>query len=101
MVNPDFIALAKAMRIHAIRCERAEDLPAKMKEFLEYDDSKPVLMECLVETNEHVFPMVSSFCCMFSNVAIDNYFQVPAGKALHEQLLHPSFREAYAKAQKK
>ena len=58
MVNPDFIALAKAMRIHAIRCERAEDLPAKMKEFLEYDDSKPVLMECLVETNEHVFPMV-------------------------------------------
>ncbi|KAH9852759.1 acetolactate synthase [Lenzites betulinus] len=80
MVNPDFIALAKAMRIHAIRCERAEDLPAKMKEFLEYDDSKPVLMECCVETNEHVFPMV------------------PAGKALDEQLLHPSFREAYAKA---
>lgn len=58
MVNPDFIALAKAMRIHAIRCERLEDLPVKMKEFLEYDDSKPVLMECLVETNEHVFPMV-------------------------------------------
>ncbi|CDO73669.1 hypothetical protein BN946_scf185014.g139 [Trametes cinnabarina] len=80
MVNPDFIALAKAMRIHAIRCEHAEDLPAKMKEFLEYDDSKPVLMECVVETNEHVFPMV------------------PAGKALHEQILHPSFREAYAKA---
>ena len=58
MSNPDFIALAKAMRIHAIRCERAEDLPAKMKEFLEYDDSKPVLMECVVEKNEHVFPMV-------------------------------------------
>ena len=58
MVNPDFIALAKSMRVHAIRCERAEDLPAKMKEFLEYDDSKPVLLECVVETNEHVFPMV-------------------------------------------
>ena len=83
MVNPDFIALAKAMRIHAIRCDRAEDLPAKMKEFLEYDDSKPVLMECFGESNEHVFPMV------------------PAGKALHEQILHPSFREAYAAAQKK
>ncbi|TFK90280.1 acetolactate synthase [Polyporus arcularius HHB13444] len=83
MVNPDFIALAKAMRIHAIRCDRAEDLPAKMKEFLEYDDSKPVFMECFVESNEHVFPMV------------------PAGKALHEQLVHPSFREAYAAAQKK
>ncbi|KAI0807838.1 acetolactate synthase [Fomes fomentarius] len=83
MVNPDFIALAKAMRIHAIRCDRLEDLPAKMKEFLEYDDSKPVLMECLVETNEHVFPMV------------------PAGKALHEQILHPSFRESYAASRKK
>ncbi|OBZ65761.1 Acetolactate synthase, mitochondrial [Grifola frondosa] len=76
MVNPDFVALARAMRVHAIRCTSAADLPAKMKEFLEYDDSKPVLMECMVETNEHVFPMV------------------PAGKALHEQLLHPSFRAA-------
>lgn len=77
MTNPDFIALAKAMRVHAIRCHSAEDLPAKMKEFLEYDNTKPVLLECLVETNEHVFPMV------------------PAGKALHEQLVHPSFRAAY------
>ncbi|KAI0822702.1 acetolactate synthase [Trametes gibbosa] len=84
MVNPNFVTLAKAMHIHAIRCERAADLPAKMKEFLEYDDSKPVLMECVVETNEHVFPMV-----------------VPAGKALHEQLLHPSFREAYARVHDK
>lgn len=59
MTNPDFIALARAMRVHAIRCESAEELPEKMKEFLEYDDSKPVLMECVVENNEHVFPMVS------------------------------------------
>ncbi|KAG5221023.1 Acetolactate synthase [Salix suchowensis] len=36
-----------------------DELPAKMKEFLEYDGSKPVLMECLVEKDEHVFPMVS------------------------------------------
>ncbi|TFK49630.1 hypothetical protein OE88DRAFT_1736634 [Heliocybe sulcata] len=72
MVNPDFIALAKSMRVHAIKCTSAAELPAKMKELLEYDNSKPVLMECVVETNEHVFPMV------------------PAGKALHQQLLHPS-----------
>ncbi|KAI0928884.1 Acetolactate synthase, mitochondrial [Taiwanofungus camphoratus] len=82
MTNPDFVALAKAMGVHAIRCRNAAELPAKMKEFLEYDDSKPVLMECLVETNEHVFPMV------------------PAGKALHEQLLHPTFRAAYDAAKK-
>jgi acetolactate synthase-1/2/3 large subunit len=58
MVNPDFILLAQAMNVHAIRCHSAEELPAKMKEFLEYDGSRPVLMECLVDKNEHVFPMV-------------------------------------------
>ena len=58
MTNPDFILLAQAMGVHAIRCETHEELPAKMKEFLEYPGDKPVFMECLVETNEHVFPMV-------------------------------------------
>ena len=61
MTNPDFSLLAQAMGVHAIRCETLEELPAKMKEFLEYRGDKPVLMECLVETNEHVFPMVWSF----------------------------------------
>ncbi|KAF4576368.1 Acetolactate synthase, mitochondrial [Pleurotus pulmonarius] len=75
MTNPNFIRLAQAMGVHAIRCTTVDELPAKMKEFLEYDGSKPVLMECLVEKNEHVFPMV------------------PAGKALHEQILHPSLRK--------
>jgi acetolactate synthase-1/2/3 large subunit len=72
MVNPDFVKLAQAMGVHAIRCTSAEELPAKMKEFLEYDGSRPVLLECVVESAEHVFPMV------------------PVGKALHEQLLHPN-----------
>ena len=45
MVNPDFIALAKSMRVHAIRVHNKEELPAKMKEFLEYPTNKPVLME--------------------------------------------------------
>ena len=63
MTNPDFILLAQAMGVHAIRCETVEELPAKMKEFLEYRGDKPVLMECLVETNEHVFPMVQ-FCLL-------------------------------------
>jgi acetolactate synthase-1/2/3 large subunit len=76
MTNPDFLLLARAMGVHAIRCSNAEELPAKMKEFLEYNGSKPVLMECLVERNEHVFPMVA------------------AGKALHEQILHPSLTAA-------
>jgi len=79
MTNPDFVKLAEAMGVKAIRVHNSAELPAKMKEFLEYDNSKPILMECLVEKNEHVFPMV------------------PAGKALHEQLLHP----ALAKGSKK
>ena len=64
MVNPDFVLLAQSMGVHAIRCRSAEELPAKIKEFLEYDGSKPILMECLVEKNEHVFPMVN-FLCFF------------------------------------
>lgn len=91
MVNPDFVALAKSMRVHAIRCDSKEDLPNKMKEFLEYDNSKPVLFECLVEKNEHVFPMVrKTFRC--NDTVLTMSIQVPAGKALHEQILHPMLR---------
>lgn len=76
MTNPDFVSLARAMGVHALRCETAAELPAKMAEFLAYDNNKPIVMECLVERNEHVFPMV------------------PAGKALHEQIMHPKLRKA-------
>ncbi|KAJ6622948.1 acetolactate synthase [Mycena sp. CBHHK59/15] len=79
MANPDFVLLAQAMGVHAIRCRTAQELPAKMREFLEYDGSKPVLMECLVDENEHVYPTVF------------------AGKALHEQVLHPSLTNAETK----
>ncbi|KAG8985765.1 Acetolactate synthase, mitochondrial [Tulasnella sp. JGI-2019a] len=74
MTNPNFLMLANAMGVHSIRCHNAEELPAKMKEFLEYDGNKPVLMECLVERNEHVYPMVA------------------AGSALDEYTLHPGLR---------
>jgi len=76
MTNPDFVLLAKAMGVHAIRCSTHEELPAAMAEFLAYDGDKPILLECKVEQNEHVFPMVA------------------AGKALHEQLLHPKLSKA-------
>ncbi|CCO26390.1 acetolactate synthase I/II/III large subunit [Rhizoctonia solani AG-1 IB] len=76
MKNPDFVKLAQAMGAHAIRCSSTDELPEKMREFLEYDNNKPVLLECVVSNREHVFPMVV------------------AGKALHEQLLHPKLSEA-------
>lgn len=50
MSNPDFVTLAKAMGVYAIRCDNAADLPAKMKEFMEYDNSRPVLLDaCVIE----------------------------------------------------
>ncbi|KAF7342209.1 Acetolactate synthase [Mycena venus] len=76
MKNPDFVALARSMNIRALRCETAADLPAMMAEFLAYDNTKPILMECLIDRNEHVYPMV------------------PPGKGLHEQILHPMLRDA-------
>lgn len=48
MTNPDFVALAQSMRVHAIRCDNIADLPAKMKEFMEYDNSKPIVLEARV-----------------------------------------------------
>ncbi len=67
MTNPDFVKLAESMGCKALRCTNAQELPAMMKEFLEYDGSRPIVMECLVNKSEHVYPMVV------------------AGKALHEQ----------------
>lgn len=74
MTNPDFILLAQSMGVHAIKCRTAEELPAKMKEFLEYDGSRPVLMECLVEKNEHVFPMVRNQLAIFGTAVLINFF---------------------------
>lgn len=71
MTNPDFVKLAEAMGCHAIRCDSLTDLPAKMKEFIEYDNHRPVLFEARCVTGEHCYPMIA------------------AGKALHEMTLHP------------
>lgn len=54
MKNPNFVALAQSMGVEAFRVEKAEDLPAAMKRFMEYDNSKPILLECRVHTDEHV-----------------------------------------------
>lgn len=70
MHNPDFVRLSESMGAKALRCGNIKDLPAMMKEFLEYDGTRPIVMECLV-SSEHVYPMV------------------PAGKALHEQIVSP------------
>lgn len=45
MTNPDFCKLAESMGVKAIRCDSLDELPAKMKEFLEYDNDRPILFE--------------------------------------------------------
>ena len=74
--NPDFVKLAEAMGVKGMRCSTNDDLERVMDEFMRYDNDKPALLEVMVQAGEHVYPMV------------------PAGKALHEQLVHPRLRVA-------
>lgn len=66
MVNPDFVKFAEALNMKGIRASTPEELPEKMKEFLDHDG--PVLMEAVCCKEEHVYPMI------------------PAGKGLHEMV---------------
>lgn len=77
-INPDFCMLARSMGCHAIHVANAKELPEKMREFIEYSEG-PALLEVVIDQKEHVYPMV------------------PAGKALHEQVLHPTLSNKAAK----
>ena len=60
MQNPDFVKLAEAMNVKALRCRTADsedsELPVRMKEFFfENDNSKPILLECFADQTEHGF----------------------------------------------
>lgn len=41
------------MGCKALRVSKLEDLDAKMKEFMEYDNDKPIVMECDIVQTEH------------------------------------------------
>ena len=56
--HPDFIAFANSMGVHGIRCTSAAELPSKIKEFLEYDGKRPVLLDCVVDPKYHNVPQV-------------------------------------------
>ncbi|KAJ3150750.1 Acetolactate synthase, mitochondrial [Irineochytrium annulatum] len=72
MHNPDFVKFAESMNCKGLRARTMAELPAVMKEFLE--TKEPVILDAVVEKNEHVYPMV------------------PAGRALHDmELGHGKF----------
>ncbi|KAG0172539.1 Acetolactate synthase, mitochondrial [Apophysomyces sp. BC1015] len=73
MKNPDFVKLAEAMGVKAIRVTKTSEVPEKMAEFLAHDG--PVLLDAVVCKKEHLFPMV------------------PAGKALNDFIVHPKLQK--------
>ena len=75
MTNPDFVKLAEAMHCKGMRCSEAELLSGAMEEFLASNDTPvgwpcrgvassclcaQVLLECVVDKDEHCYPMVAA-----------------------------------------
>jgi acetolactate synthase-1/2/3 large subunit len=77
MRNPDFVKLSEAMGCRAMRIRTQAELPQVMSEFLQHDGL--VVLEAMVDPNEHVYPMV------------------PAGKALHEMVFASSSSSSSSK----
>jgi acetolactate synthase-1/2/3 large subunit len=67
MRNPNFAAMAEAFGVKGLKCADKKDVPKVVGQMLEHDG--PVVVDFVVDQNEHVYPMV------------------PAGKGLHEQVL--------------
>jgi acetolactate synthase I/II/III large subunit len=67
MRNPNFAAMAESFGIKGLRCDKKEDVAKTVDAMLSHDG--PVVVDFVVEPDEHVYPMV------------------PSGKGLHEQVL--------------
>ncbi|GLK69292.1 acetolactate synthase 3 large subunit [Hansschlegelia plantiphila] len=55
---PDFVKLAEAYGASGLRCEKAGDLDATIRAML--DTPGPVVVDCIVDKTENVFPMIPS-----------------------------------------
>ena len=54
--NPDFLKIAEAYGIKSIQLKNKKDLKKNLKKILESDEA--VLVECIVEKEENVYPMI-------------------------------------------
>ena len=54
--NPDFIKIGEAYGIKSIQVKNKKDLKKNLKKILESDEA--VLVECIVEKEENVYPMI-------------------------------------------
>jgi len=66
---PDFVKLAEAFGLRGLRCKKPSELDAALQQMLQHDG--PCLLDCWVDQNENVYPMI------------------PAGAAHHELVLGP------------
>ncbi len=55
---PDFKLLAESFGIKGIECSNPNELELKFKEMIEHDG--PVVFNCIVSKDEHVYPMIPS-----------------------------------------
>jgi Thiamine pyrophosphate-requiring enzymes [acetolactate synthase, pyruvate dehydrogenase (cytochrome), glyoxylate carboligase, phosphonopyruvate decarboxylase] len=62
MVNPNFIKIAEAYSIPAIKVERREDLQPAIQKML--DAKTPFFVEVVVGKEDNVFPMVPAGACV-------------------------------------
>ncbi len=56
-VSPDYVKLAEAYGLRGLRAETPEEARAVLKEALELEE--PVVVDCVVEPEENVYPMVA------------------------------------------
>ena len=73
--NPDYVKLAESFRIKSVYCDHAEDLEAKLREFLFEDPDEPVLFHCRVERTP-CMPMVAPGKALDDMIHRDEAFEV-------------------------
>ena len=59
-VNPDFETLAKAYGVQGVTLSTIEELRSQLRDLILSDD--PVVINCVVEREENVFPMIPAGC---------------------------------------
>ena len=78
--NPDYVALAGAFNIKSVYCDHAEDLEAKLREFLFEDPDQPVLFHCRIERTP-CMPMVAPGKALDDMIHRDEAFDVDPSAA--------------------
>jgi acetolactate synthase-1/2/3 large subunit len=68
MLNPDFVAIAKAYRIEGTEVHKREELDAAIADMLK--DDKPYLLVVNVEKKGMVFPMIPAGACV-TNILLE------------------------------